>query len=115
VFANNKEVNMSGPIYKVFLIHRWTDAWYQLSTEERQAFLAKSSEALEQAGGKMLVACISLWSSEEWPVFGVEVFPDVEAVQRHTELLAQFSNLRYVDSISALGTEWKGELFWLTP
>jgi hypothetical protein len=37
-------------------------------------------------GGKEMVACNSSWSNESWTMFGIEEFPDIEAVQRLAEL-----------------------------
>ncbi len=95
---------MAKPIYKVFLC-RFTEAAYQLSKEEFNSLMAKSNEALEKAGGKRVVFCYSSWASEQWPSFGVGVFPDIEAVQKHTELLNEFNWFRYVESMTVLGTE----------
>lgn len=95
---------MSGPIYKLFLF-RNTEAYYQASEEERNEFLGKLKTAFEKAGGKRLVTCNSSWSSEQWPVFGVEMFPDIEAVQQYSEALNELNMPRYVESMSVLGTE----------
>jgi hypothetical protein len=95
---------MAQPVYKVFLVRR-TEAAYQLSPEEQASLLQKVGEALDQVGGKRVVLCDSNWSSEEWPGFGVEVFPNIEAVQKHAQLLNQLNWYRYIESITVLGTE----------
>jgi hypothetical protein len=95
---------MAKPIYKVFL-GRPTEAMYQLSQEEQNSLMAKVSETLEKVGGKPVVVCDSSWASEQWPFFGVEVYPDIEAVQKSTELLNELNWFRYVESITVLGTE----------
>jgi hypothetical protein len=96
---------MSGPVYKLFLF-RNTEAYYQASEEERNEFLSKLGAAFEKAGGKRLVTCNSNWSSEQWPVFGVEIFPDIEAVQQYSDALLELNMPRYVESMSVLGTEF---------
>ena len=96
---------MAGPIYKLFMA-RTSEAWYQLSEDEQNALSAKVSQALEAVGGKRVIVCTPAWATEQWDVLGVEEFPDLEAVQRHTELLYELNWLRYMDSISMLGTEW---------
>ena len=53
-----------------------------------------------------MLTCSPLWSSEQWVMFGVEEFPDIEAVQKHTEDLWELEWFRYMDSTSMLGTEW---------
>jgi hypothetical protein len=78
-----------------------------LSKEEQESLLTKVSEAREKAGGKLVIFCNSSWASENWQYFGVEEFPDIEAVQKHTELLNELNLMMYVDSSSVLGTEWQ--------
>ena len=45
---------MAKPIYKFFMA-RFSEAWYQLSEEERNSLVAKFDEALEKAGGKRII------------------------------------------------------------
>ena len=89
-------------VYKLFLV-RPTEAWYQLSEEEQTDLMDKVSELLERAGGKTVISCDSGWSSEQWPFFGVEEFPDIEAVQKHTEELNEVDWFRYGESMTLLG------------
>lgn len=86
---------MAGPIYKMFRA-RWKEPWFALSKEERDALSAKVIDALKQVGGRSLVFCDSGWSSEQWWGFGVEEFPDLEAVQKHAQMLQELDWLRYV-------------------
>ena len=62
-------------------------------------------EALNTVGGKELVICSAAWSNERWPFFGVEEFPDLDAVQRHEQILIDLNWGRYIESRSTLGTE----------
>jgi hypothetical protein len=94
------------PIYK-FWQAKFNEAWYQLSAEEQSQRLAKVQAALEQVGGKALVLCDSEWSNEQWQAFGVEEFPDIEAVQKHTKLLSELNWGRYLTSTSTLGTKFE--------
>ena len=97
---------MAGPIYKLWMF-RYTEAWYQLSEEEQNSLLAKVVEALEQVGGKTVLTCVSAWSSEQWLTFGIEEFPDIETVQKHTEDLWELNWFRYLEGTSMLGTKWE--------
>ena len=92
-------------IYKLYLVHRATEAWYALSETEQHQLFEKVDQALAQAGGQRLVQCDSAWSSEQCPAFGVEVLPDLEAAQKHTKLLNDLNWYRYLESPSVLGTE----------
>ena len=93
------------PVYKLWQ-GRPTEAWHQLPQEEKQRLLGLGQQALDTAGGKKLVICSAAWSNERWPFFGVEEFPDMEAVQRHTQLLSEFNWARYMDSRTTLGSQF---------
>ena len=97
---------MSEPIYKAFYA-RPKPSWLALSQEEQASLLAKNRDALEKVGGKVIIACYSGWSSEQWPYFGVEEFPDIEAVQKFSEELNKLKWPGYLDSITLLGTNWE--------
>lgn len=94
---------MAGPIYKMFHA-RMKEAWFQLSKEEQEAIFGKIGDALKQVGGKSVVTCDSTWNSEKWWFWGVEEFPNIEAVQEHAKLLDEVDWLRYCDSETLLGT-----------
>jgi len=85
---------------------RNTEAYYQASEEERNEFLGKLDIAFQKVGGKRLVWCNSYWSSDQWQVFGVEVFPNIEAVQQYSQVMNELNLSRYVESVSLLGTEF---------
>ena len=95
---------MTQPIYKLWQA-RFTEAWYQLSDEDQQRLMGQVAEALDSVGGKELVICSATWSNEQWPFFGLEQFPDLEAEQRHSGLLSDLHWLRYIESRTILGTE----------
>ena len=96
---------MAGPIYKFFLA-KPMEAWHQLSQEEQESLLAKLGEALEKVGGKTVIMCDSSWSSEQWPLSGVEEFPDIESVQNLSKIHNELDWYRYVEGTTVLGTEW---------
>ena len=95
---------MAGQIYKAFQVS-FSEAWYRLSKDEQQGILAKVNQAREQVGGKTVALCDSSWTSEEWEFFGLEVYPSIEAVQKHAELLKAFDWARYHTHRSLVGTE----------
>jgi hypothetical protein len=101
-----RRLEMARPIY-VNSFWRYRDAWYQLSPEEYDNLLAKMMESFERVGGKVIIACTSRWSSEEWENFAVVEYPDIEAVQRHHQDLQDLKWFRYYESSTMLGTEWE--------
>ncbi|HXF62123.1 MAG TPA: DUF6616 family protein [Caldilineaceae bacterium] len=96
---------MATPIYKYFRL-RWREAWYQLSQDEQQAILAKIEAAMNESGGKTVILCRSDWSNERWSGFGVEEFPNIEAVQQYAERLDGLGWFRYFDGETMLGTRF---------
>jgi hypothetical protein len=92
------------PVYKLWQ-GRFTEAWHQLPPEEQRRRLGQVQQALDTVGGKELVLCSATWSNERWPIFGVEEFPDIDAEQRHAQLLTELNWGRYIDSRTALGTQ----------
>jgi hypothetical protein len=99
---------MAGPVYKMFHA-RWTEAWYQLSEEQREGLFGKMNETAEKLGVKSVVICDSSWNSEKWLFWGVEEYPDMEAVQEYTKCLVELNWFRYCDSETLLGTRVQTE------
>jgi hypothetical protein len=95
---------MGQQVYKLWQ-GRWTEAWHALSAEEQQRLLGQAQKALDTAGGKELVICSAAWSNERWPLFGLEEFPDIDAVHRHAQLLLDLNWARYVESRTTVGTQ----------
>lgn len=95
---------MAGPIYKVFLMKN-KNSFYKLPQNEQQELSRKGEDALKSVGGERVVMCASMWSSENWLGFGVEKFPDIEAVQKHSQALFELNWFNYFESVSYLGTE----------
>ena len=97
---------MAEHVYKLFRA-RFTNAWYELSQAEQTNLLAQVGAALDKVGARSVLLCDARWSSEQWPFFGIEEYPDLEAVQAHTRLLTELNWPRYVESSTALGTAWR--------
>lgn len=95
---------MAQSIYKVYF-GKAQEAWYQLSKAEQESLLQKVVAALAEVGGKTQVSCNVNWSTDAYQFFGVEVFPDLAAVQQHNKLLNDLNWFRYIDGVSMLGTE----------
>jgi hypothetical protein len=100
---------MTKPIYQVWLMKRATEAYFQLSEAERDQYFAKLRQALEQVGGKVVIMCDSAWSSEQWQAFGVEEYPDIEAVQKLAAIHAEMQHFRFIESMTVLGTRSEHE------
>jgi len=84
---------------------RRKEAWYKLTKEEQDRFFERVKETLTQVGATSVVMCNSGWASDKWEDFGIEEYPNIEAVQKRTELFNAFDLFRYVESEILLGTE----------
>ena len=99
---------MAGPVYKLFLNEGVSEAWHQLSQEEKDNLFAKHDEDFEKAGGKRVLFCDSKWSSGKWAFFGIEEFPSIEALQQNQQDLNGMNWDRYFKgSMVVLGTKWE--------
>jgi hypothetical protein len=95
---------MAQPIYKVFFI-KFKEPYYKLTKEEQNKFGEQGAAALKQVGAESIVACMSVWANEQWLGWGVEKYPDIEALQKYTKTLYDLNWFEYFDSITYLGTE----------
>ena len=95
---------MEQPIYKLWMM-KYTDAWYKLSPEEQKKRLAMVEESLKKVGGEMLMMRVSVWASDEWLGWGVEKFPNMEAVQAYAMALFNMNHYQYIQGVSYLGVE----------
>jgi hypothetical protein len=91
-------------IYKSFM-GRMSEAWYALSSEQQAELLARLDEERKRAGGKSVIMCDSSWSSDHVLFFGVEEFPDLDAVQAYHAALMKLNWFRYIDGNTVLGTK----------
>ncbi len=95
---------MAQPIYKTY-IGKPREAWYQLSKAEQEQLFAKIEAARTKFGVKEIINCDSSWSSDQWLFFGVEEYPNIEAVQQYHAALNEINWFRYIDGITVLGTK----------
>jgi hypothetical protein len=95
---------MAQPIYVVFFV-KWKEPYYKLTTEEQNKLGEQGEAALKQVGGEHIVTCMSFWANEQWLGWGVEKYPDIEAVQKHAMALYDLNWFNYFDSTTTLGTE----------
>ena len=97
---------MSKPVY-VLHVARLTEAWYQLSEQERESLLSNFPPIHEKFGVKTIIMCDARWSSER-EFFSVEEYPDIEALQKKQEAENELDWPRYCEvCIRILGTKWE--------
>ena len=95
------------PVYKLYLM-KPKEAWYALSKEEQRALINSDAELshkmMSRLGGRSLLSCDCFWSTEDWMLFGVEEYPDIESVQESTRALREMGWFKYFESRIVLGT-----------
>ncbi len=97
-----------GPIYHLFIVRGYREAYYQLSQEEREQLWARVGESGRAAGAKVLVGCYSRWSNEVYPAWGVEEFPDLQAVQQSARTNEKNEHFRYIEAETYNGNLMEG-------
>ena len=95
------------PIYKLFLM-KPKEAWYRLTREEQQALVKQDAEISQKMkkklGSRNILTCDCFWSTEDWLLFGVEEYPDMESVQESTRAFREMGWFKYFESRIILGT-----------
>jgi hypothetical protein len=94
---------MSEPIYKLFILKGFKDAWYQLPKEEQDRIGDAAAAFDKSVGGEYVLLCNTQWANEATLGFGVVKYPSVEAAQENAAKNEEW--LRYVEAESILGTK----------
>jgi hypothetical protein len=97
------EETMSKPVFKLYLMKLKLEA-VVMPEEQQQALMGKTQDVLAQAGGKSLIAG-QIWSDEHYRYFGVEQFPDWQALREHTRCLDEMNWFQYIESETLVGLE----------
>jgi hypothetical protein len=95
---------MAQPIYKVFFM-KFKESYYELTPEERNKLVEQSESSLKQVGAEHIISCVSPGFNEDWLGWGVEKYPNLEAVQKHTQNLFNLNWFKYFDTKTNLGIE----------
>jgi hypothetical protein len=98
---------MSDIVYQQYKSHAWTKAWEILSQEEQEALLNKLDDVLRQAGGIRIIVidCDAAYGLKEWQSFGIEVFLDDAAMQKHAQLLNDLDWSSLVETECVIGSD----------
>jgi hypothetical protein len=95
---------MTQPIYRGY-IGRRTEAWHQLPPEKKEGLLTALREGMAKFGVKQVIFCNSSWATEQYEFFGVDEFPDLEALQKFQAFQEEINWFRYVQGTTTLGTK----------
>lgn len=97
---------MSQKIYKLCLIRGYTEAYYQLTEEEKNKLFEKIGQVIEKAGAKMSTPYYNArWSNDKYMTFFTMEYPDIEAAMADTDGVEKAGLFRYLISETILGVE----------
>ncbi len=85
------------PIYHLFMVRSYREAYYQRLPEARDQLWTRFCESGTAAGANMLVSCYSRWSNETYPVWGIEAYPNLQAVQQSAHSNEKNQHFRYLE------------------
>ncbi|WP_440946017.1 hypothetical protein ACSAZL_18345 [Methanosarcina sp. T3] len=92
------------PIIRLYFA-KIKEAFYNLSDEEKQAFMRKDRKQMDELGMKLLMTIDCRWSNEEWDFIGVEEWPSIEALEKRARFeKEELEAFRYAESKTYLGT-----------
>jgi hypothetical protein len=101
-----KELNMPRKIFKLVLIRGYTEAWYQLSEEEKTNVRESVHTAIKNAGAKMTTPYYDCrWANDKYQLFFIMEYPDIEGAIADTTGVEKADWFRYLDSETLLGIE----------
>ncbi len=89
------------PIYKLWLA-RLTQAAYAYSAEQQQAKMEQSQAYMKEVGGKVIAYC-TCFSDERYQYFGIERYPNLEAVQEYNRCLREMDWFNLIEAEVLLG------------
>ena len=97
---------MSQKIYKLCLIKGYTEAYYQLSKDEKNQLWEKVFKAIEKSGAKMATPYYDCrWANDKYRSFFTMEYPNIEAAMADTAGVEKAELFRYMMSETLLGIE----------
>ncbi len=101
---------MSKKIYKLCLIRGYTEAYCQLSAQEKKTLWERVGEVIEKAGAKMATPYYNCrWSNDKYRLFFLMEYPDIESAIADTTGVEKAELFRYMVSETILGIEEEDE------
>src|SRR5574338_1436705 len=80
-YAYQGDAAMAIPIYRLYLIKPHLEV-YLVSEQQRSDMIGRAAQSLREAGGRSLLA-LNIWSDGQYPIGGVEEYPDLQALREH--------------------------------
>ena len=97
---------MSQKIHKLCLIRGYTEAFYQLSEEEKGKLWDQVFKIIEDAGAKLTTPYYNCrWSNDKYQTFFIMEYPNTESAIMDTTGVEEAELFRYMVSETILGIE----------
>jgi hypothetical protein len=117
--AGDEEDDQPEPVYRLYLAKTQPPAQQMQKQqpgdtdnpsyqEELEQLIELSTESMHRAGAKTLLSAYMRWNSEEWEYFGIERYPTVQALIRHSQFLSSNGWYRLTQARSFLGAAYGG-------
>ena len=99
---------MSEPIYKLVLIRGNTEAYYQLSEDQKKALWEEVFKVIKDAGAEMVGPYYDCqWSNDKYESWFTMKYPTIEAAIADITGVRKLELFRYMVSETILGIEQK--------
>ena len=95
------------PVYRAYLAHETAFA-RQMEPQELESKYNLAGEAFKSAGGMPVLSAYMRWNNEGYEYFGIERYPNLEALIGYTQFLSSNDWYRIMESRSYLGTAYSG-------
>lgn len=95
------------PVYRLYMA-RESEYARQLDPDERERAYGLTTENFRKLGGRTLLSAYMRWNNEGYEYFGVERYPNVEALIGYAQFLSSTDWYRLWVSRSHLGTAFGG-------
>lgn len=97
---------MPQTFYKLVLVRGFTEAYYQLSDEDKATLWQRVGDAISKAGGKMATPYYNCrWANDSYLMFFTMEYPSIEAAMADTTGVEEAQLFRYMNSETILGVE----------
>ena len=97
---------MTQKIHKLVLVRGYTEAYYQLSEDEKATLWERVGEVIGTAGGKKITPYYdSRWSNDKYLLFFIMEYPDIESAISDTAGVEEIELFRYLVSETILAID----------
>ena len=95
------------PVYRAYLTQETSYA-RQMEPDDLKMKYSLAGEAFKSAGGVPVLSAYARWNNEGYEYFGIERYPNLEALIGYTQFLSSNDWYAIMESRSYLGTAYSG-------